>query len=102
MAARSNAWVYGRWFPGIRVRIPPKAWMSVSCVVRCQVEASALGWSFVQRSPTECVVTECDRAASIMRKGDGLLRTVAPWERENLQRIGCKDGTFVGLTVDSI
>jgi len=70
-------------------------------VVRCQVEASALGWSLVQKSSTECVVTECDPEASIMKKGYGLLGTVAPWERGNLQRIDCKDGTFVGLTVDS-
>jgi len=35
--------------------------LSLVSVVRCQIEASALGWSFVQRSPTECVVTECDR-----------------------------------------
>jgi len=37
-----------------------------------------------------------------MRKSYGLLGTVEPWERGNLQRIVCKDGTFVGLTVDSV
>jgi hypothetical protein len=38
---------------GLWVRIPPGAWMSVSCgVVCCQVEVSASGWSLVQRSPT--------------------------------------------------
>jgi len=37
-------------------------------VVPSQVEVSALGRSFVQRSPTECCVSECDRKASIMRK----------------------------------
>jgi hypothetical protein len=33
-------------------------------VVCCQVEVSATGWSLVQRSPTECGVSECDREAS--------------------------------------
>jgi hypothetical protein len=37
-------------------------------VVCCQVEVSATGWSLVQRSPTECGVSECDREASIMRR----------------------------------
>jgi hypothetical protein len=41
--------------------------MSVSCVsvVCCQVEVSATGWSLVQRSATECGVSDvCDREAS--------------------------------------
>jgi len=61
---------------GIWVRIPSRTWMSVCCclsVVCCQVEVSATGWSLVQRSPTECEVSECDREASIMRG------TLAPW-----------------------
>jgi hypothetical protein len=33
-------------------------------VVCCQVEVSATGWSLVQRSPTECGVSECDRETS--------------------------------------
>jgi hypothetical protein len=33
-------------------------------VVCCQVEVSATSWSLVQRSPTECGVSECDREAS--------------------------------------
>jgi hypothetical protein len=52
----------------LRVRSPPEAWMSVVSVVCCQVEDSASGWSFVQRSPNVCGVSECDRDASIMRK----------------------------------
>jgi hypothetical protein len=33
--------------------------------VSCQVEVSAMGWSLVQRSPTECGVSKkCDREAS--------------------------------------
>jgi hypothetical protein len=37
-------------------------------VVCCQVEVFATSWSLVQRSPTECGVSECDRGASIMRR----------------------------------
>jgi hypothetical protein len=33
-------------------------------VVCCQVEVSATGWSLVQRSPTDCGVSECDCEAS--------------------------------------
>jgi hypothetical protein len=36
--------------------------------VCCQVEVSASGRSPVQRSPTDCGVSECDREASIMRR----------------------------------
>ena len=34
--------------------------MSLVNVVSCQVEVSATGRSLVQRSPTECGVSECD------------------------------------------
>jgi hypothetical protein len=34
----------------------------------CQVEVSASGWSLVQRSPTECGVSERDREEQIMRR----------------------------------
>jgi len=37
-------------------------------VVCCQVEVSASGWSLVQRIPTECGVSECDREASTVRR----------------------------------
>ena len=37
--------------------------VNVGC---CQVEVSASGRSFVQRSPTECVVSECDIQTSTM------------------------------------
>jgi hypothetical protein len=47
------------WLLGSLVRIPLRAWMFVSCVsMLCcplQVEASATGWSLVQRSTTVCV-----------------------------------------------
>jgi hypothetical protein len=51
--------------------------MSASFVC-CQVEVYASGRSFVQRSPTECGVSECDREASIMRRprsNEGCLTT---------------------------
>jgi hypothetical protein len=41
--------------------------MSVTNVVCCQVEASATGISFVQRSPTNCGVSECDFETSMLR-----------------------------------
>ena len=37
-------------------------------VVCCQAEITATGWSLVQRSPTDCGVSECDREASTMRR----------------------------------
>jgi hypothetical protein len=45
--------------PGLRVRIPPGAWMSVASVVCCQVEVSATGLSPIQRSPTDGAVSLC-------------------------------------------
>jgi hypothetical protein len=42
VVARSWAWVCRRSLVGLRIRIPPEAWMSVSCVC-CQVEVSASG-----------------------------------------------------------
>jgi hypothetical protein len=53
----------GLWF-----RIPPGAWMSVSCVVCCQVEVSASGWSLVQRRTIECPFSMRDCEASTMRR----------------------------------
>jgi hypothetical protein len=42
--------------------------LSLVSVVCCLVEVSASGCSLVQRSPTECGVSECDREDSIMRR----------------------------------
>jgi hypothetical protein len=53
VAARSKAWVCGPSFAGIVGTNPVGAWISVSCVLCCQVEVSASGWSFVQRSATD-------------------------------------------------
>ena len=71
VAARSKAWVCGRSLVGI-VGSNPAGGMDVCLlwvgVVCCQVEVSASRLSLVQRSPTECGVSECDREASIMRR----------------------------------
>ena len=40
--------------------------MFVVSVVCCQVEVSTTGRSLVQRSLTECVVSECDSEESVM------------------------------------
>jgi hypothetical protein len=56
---RSMAWVYGRSLTGIVDSNPAEGTdaLSLVSVVCCQV-LSATGWSLVQRSPTECGVSE--------------------------------------------
>jgi hypothetical protein len=51
--------------------------LSLVCVVCCQVEVSATGWSLVQRSPTECGVSECYPGTLTMR------RPCQPWKQTN-------------------
>jgi hypothetical protein len=54
VTARSNAWVCGRWLAGIAGSNPRRGkdvFVSIVCYQ-------------VQRSPTECGVSECDREAS--------------------------------------
>jgi hypothetical protein len=65
---------------GFRVRIPPRTWMSLISVVCCQVEVSASGWSLVQRSYTECNVSEFDHKALIMTNL-GPVGAVASWKK---------------------
>ena len=66
---------------GLRVRIPAGEWMSVSC--ECCILSgrglSASGWSIVQKSPTECGVSKCDREASI---------TTRPWPTGGCRAMG--------------
>jgi hypothetical protein len=64
VAARSKTWVCGLWLAKIAGSNRTEGVVSVEC---CQVEVSALGCSLVQRSPTDCGVTECDRKTSIIR-----------------------------------
>jgi hypothetical protein len=67
-AAQSKVWVCGHSLVGIAGSNPAGGMdvclLWVLCVVI--VEVSASGWSLVQRSPTECGVSECDREASII------------------------------------
>jgi hypothetical protein len=53
--------------------------------VVCQIEVSATGRSLVQRSPTDCSVSECDREASV-RGVSGPLRAVAPWKNHQYEQ----------------
>ena len=55
--------------------------LSLVSVVCCQVEVYASGWSLIQRSPTECDVSECDRKASTMSR---------PWPTRGCCAIGEK------------
>jgi hypothetical protein len=68
VATSSKAWVYGRSLGGIAGSNPTGGMGACLSVVCCQVEVSTSGWSLVQRSPTFCGVSECDREASIMRR----------------------------------
>ena len=52
---------------GLWILIPPGEWRFVFRECR-QVEVSTSGCSLVQRTPTECGVSECDHESSIMRK----------------------------------
>jgi hypothetical protein len=49
-----------------------------SCVLS-SIGLSASGWSLIQRSPTECGVSECDRESSIMRR---------PWPTRGCRAMG--------------
>jgi hypothetical protein len=53
---------------GLWVWMTPATRLSVCLLCIVQVEVSALRLSLVQRSPTECGVSEWDRDASIMRR----------------------------------
>jgi hypothetical protein len=67
VAVRSKAWVCSRLLAGdcgFESHLGHGC-LSLVSVVCCQVEVSATGWSLVQRSPTECGVSNvCDREAS--------------------------------------
>jgi len=62
----SNAWVCGRSIAGIAGLNLDGVMdvLSPMCVVFCQVEVSATDRSLVQRSPTECGVSEYDLETS--------------------------------------
>jgi hypothetical protein len=77
VAARSNAWSAAARLLGFWIRILSGAWVSVVIVVCFQAEVSASGWSFVQRSPTEYDVSECNRESSTKRPWPTM--AVSPW-----------------------
>ena len=66
MAARPTKLVCGRSLAGIVISNPTGGMDVCLLWVFCIVFAS--GWSLIQRSPTECGVSECDSEASIMRR----------------------------------
>ena len=70
VAARSKAWVCSRSLTGIAVSNSARGHgcLSVVSVVCCQVEVSAMDRSLVQRSPTDCGVSEDDSEGSITRR----------------------------------
>ena len=69
MAARSRMSVCGHLLAGILGSNPAGAWMSVSLnTLCCQVEDSTTDRTLVQRSHSECGVSECSHDVSIMRR----------------------------------
>ena len=54
------------WLPGLRVRITSGPGCLSIC--KCRMLSGSSSWSLVQRSPTECGVSECNRKASTMRR----------------------------------
>jgi hypothetical protein len=57
---------------GLRVWIPPEAWLSLVSAVCCQVEASAKSRSLVQKNTTEYDVSVCDIETSKPRQWGAL------------------------------
>jgi len=70
VAARPKALVCGRLLAGIVGSNPAGGHkcLSLVSVVCCKLEITASGWSVVQRSPTECGVSECDHESSAMMR----------------------------------
>jgi len=83
VAARSKACVCGRLLAGI-VGLNPAGGMDayLLCVVYCQLGISVSGCSLVQRSPTECGVSECDHESSIIRRPWSTGGADAPWGKK--------------------
>jgi hypothetical protein len=70
--------------------------------VCCQVEVFTTGLSLVQRTPTECGVSKCQREASIMR-GPGPLGTVAPWKKQKIHfRSSCHANKYFVLKCNKL
>jgi hypothetical protein len=86
VAARSKVGSAAARLLGLRVRILPGAWMSFGSDVCFQVQVSTLGGLFVQRSHTECGVSECDREAWTMGR---------PWPNGGFRAMKRKTLTIV-------
>jgi len=67
VATRSKAWDFACW-DSVFGSFWGQVCLFVVSVVCCQVQVSVSGRSLVQRSPTECGVSEFDREASIIRR----------------------------------
>ena len=83
VAARFKAWACGRPLTAIVGSNPAGTRMSGSC--ECCVlsrRGFASGWCQVQRSPTECGVSECDREETIKRR--------RPWATRSCCDVGQK------------
>ena len=96
MAARSKAWVCGRSLAGI-VGLKPAGCvdvLSLISVVCCQVLVSALGWSLVQRSPTEFDVSECKM--NLRQRGGLVPLGLLHYEKE--ETLAFQDHHFIILT----
>jgi len=84
VATRSKAWGLPQiagW--GLRVWIPPGVWSSFSSECCVLSDSSASGWSPVQRSLTECIVSDYDLETPTMRRS-GPTTAVEPWKKLNL------------------
>ena len=82
-AARSKASVCGRWLAGIELCKPVGDIVSIVC---CRVEVFATGRSFIQRSPTDCRLSECDRDTSTRRR-TGPIKGCRATGEKNLIRV---------------
>jgi hypothetical protein len=86
VVARYKDWVYGRSLPQFVGSNPGELLeVSVANNVCCQVKLSAMGRSFVQRSPTQCRVPEYDRETLTMR---------SPWPTGGFRIV---NKTFIAL-----
>ena len=70
---------------GLRVRILPGAWMSISCEC-CQAGVSATDRSLIQRSPTECACVSVSSGTTI-----NSAPTTSRWKEVKTKR-GRKEG----------
>jgi hypothetical protein len=70
VAERSQSWVCCCSLAGVAGWNPARGHVCLFLVsvVCCQIEVSATGQSLVQRSPTECDVSDCDLEISTKRR----------------------------------